>query len=162
MNRLAQRLQTLIANVHPALRSIPDAGRKYREGWSAKEEIGHLIDSAANNHLRFVGGALQTEFQGPSYAQAEWVNLHGYQELPWADLLEFWRRYNELLVRVIARIPEDRLHTPCAIGDSPAVPLEAVIDSYIEHLQHHVDHILWGGLLVSDPASGSRALVSSR
>jgi hypothetical protein len=31
------------------------------DGWSRKEELGHLIDSAANNHIRFVLATIDTE-----------------------------------------------------------------------------------------------------
>jgi hypothetical protein len=43
----------------------------------------------------------------------------------------------------LERIPEDRLKAECRIGDGPAVTLEFVIDDYIRHMQHHLDHILY-------------------
>ena len=57
------------------------------ESWSPKQELGHLIDSAANNHIRFVRAALEPEFRGPGYAQNDWVDLHGYQEMPWQSIV---------------------------------------------------------------------------
>ena len=63
------------------LRSKPDP-----EHWSRKQELGHLVDSAANNHVRIVRAALEAEFRGAPYDQQGWVRTHGYQELPWPSL----------------------------------------------------------------------------
>ncbi len=56
--------------------------------------------------------------------------------------VDFWERYNRLLVELVARIPEDRLATRCRIGESVPVTLGFVIEDYIAHMQHHLDHIL--------------------
>ncbi len=61
------------------------------DSWSRKEELGHLIDSAVNNHVRFAAASLQTEFSGPTYEQDGWVRVHGYHEMPWLSLLDSWR-----------------------------------------------------------------------
>jgi hypothetical protein len=141
---LDQLLQTTIDNELPHLRSITedDAALKTPTAWSRKEELGHLIDSASNNHQRFVRASLQAEFHGPSYDQNGFVALHGYQELNWSDILEFWRRYNGLLARVVGRIPKEKLQTPCRVGDSATVTLQFLIEDYVAHMQHHLDHIL--------------------
>jgi hypothetical protein len=141
---LAHRLRQRITDELPYLYSIPeaDAASKPASKWSRKEELGHLIDSASNNHLRFVQGALQPEYRGPGYDQHACVQLHGYQDLSWADVLALWRSYNLLLAELIARIPADKLTTPCIIGDGAPVTLRFVIEDYILHLRHHVDHIL--------------------
>jgi hypothetical protein len=128
----------------PALRALGETESqvKVSEAWSRKEELGHLIDSASNNHLRFVRASLEPEFHGPSYDQNGSVKLHGYQELAWMDLVEFWQRYNRLLAEVIKRIPENKLQTPCSVGNGPAATLRFVIEEYVAHMQHHLDHIL--------------------
>src|SRR3954452_978925 len=79
--------------------------------WSPKQELGHLIDSATNNHIRFARAAIAQEFAGPGYAQDEWVRIHGYQEMPWQAVVDFWYQYNSFLAGLVERIPEDRLHT---------------------------------------------------
>ena len=142
---LAQALRRLVESELAGLQAISEeaAGRPGQNGgWSRKEELGHLIDSAANNHQRFVRAALASEFRGPGYAQDEWVKLHGYREARWATLTGFWRQYNLLLARVIERIADEQLATPCVIGDSQAVTLGFLIEDYLLHVQHHLDHIL--------------------
>lgn len=143
---LAQALQQVIAREFPALQAITDAESAAKptleSEWSQKEELGHLIDSATNNHVRFVRASLEPEFRGPGYEQEGWVRMHGYNQLPWTTLIDFWQRYNSLLAHLVEQIPEERLETRCIIGTSESVTLGFVIEDYILHLQHHVDHIL--------------------
>ena len=144
LQELAQLLRRRIEEEYPLLIAIPDsvAAEKPASKWSRKEETGHLIDSAANNHLRFVRAALEPEYRGPGYDQDRGVALHGYQELPWPDLVELWRRYNLLLAELIQRISADKLGTQCSVGANPPVTLRFLIEDYVLHLRHHVDHIL--------------------
>jgi hypothetical protein len=141
----ALALEEAIAREIACLRQItePAAAIKPAPGvWSKKEELGHLIDSAANNHVRFVRASIEPEFRGLGYQQDEWVRLHGYQEMAWTDIIDFWRRYNGFLVGLVKRIPEEKLLTPCVVGESAAVTLEFLIEDYVLHMQHHLDHIL--------------------
>lgn len=110
--------------------------------WSRKQELGHLVDSAQNNHQRIVLAVLNGAYEGPTYEQSGWVDLHGYDDLSWDELLRHWSTRNQLLGRVVARIPEDRLSAPVTIGTDPAMTLEAWIVDYLQHLEHHVEHII--------------------
>ncbi|MBV8551681.1 MAG: DinB family protein [Acidobacteriaceae bacterium] len=112
------------------------------EGWSRKQELGHLIDSATNNRVRFVVAALSRNYTGPTYDANGWVELGGYTDANWSDLVELWVRLNEALARVVERIPNDKLWTPCVVGGADPVSLEFLIDDYVLHMQHHLDHIL--------------------
>ena len=144
--RLSQLLRRIIDHELPDLRNLKEPAVSVRPrgpgSWSPKEELGHLIDSAANNHIRFVRAALEAEYRGPGYAQNDWVGLHGYQEMPWETIVDLWFGYNSLLAVLIARIPPDRGTSFCYIGAGEAATLAFVIEDYIVHLQHHVDHLL--------------------
>ena len=119
------------------------AGRPWREGgWTRRQVLGHMIDSAANNHQRFVRSSLDGSYTGPVYAQEGWVNAHGYDNMPWTVLLEWWQAYHEILKAVVARISEDRLSTMCCVGDNEAVTLRFLIEDYVEHQRHHLRQIL--------------------
>lgn len=142
---LAEALRQVIDEELTRLLAIPDedAGVPGRNGgWSQKEELGHLIDSAANNHQRFVRAALEAGYNGPGYQQDEWVKVHGYAEWHWTELTTFWQQYNALLAHVIDRIPEDRLKARCVVGTGEPVTLGFLIEDYVHHMQHHLDHIL--------------------
>lgn len=145
MSSFSSRLQRAIAEEEPRLLAISDssAGASPQgDAWSKKRELGHLVDSATNNRARFIKAALEGQYAGPSYDGVGWVEMGGYGAMPWSDLIDLWKALNLALAVVLDRIPADRLSAQCRIGEEPAVLLEFVIDDYILHMQHHLDHIL--------------------
>jgi hypothetical protein len=62
--------------------------------------------------------------------------------MSWTEIIDFWERYNQFLARLVRQIADDRLTTPCVVGQSAPVTLRFLIEDYTLHLQHHVDHIL--------------------
>ncbi len=143
--QLADELEQTVAREAAALAhadaNAAGAPRPNRT-WTAKEELGHLIDSAANNHQRFMRASIDGSYRGPGYQQDEWVARHGYAGMAWDDLVEFWRRHNLLIARVVERIPEERLGSECVIGNGAPVTLRWLIEDYIVHMQYHLDRIL--------------------
>ncbi len=138
------------------LLSMPETEAAARPGegkWSAKETIGHLIDSAANNHQRFVRAQLKEDLVFPGYAQEEWVRTQAYQEAPWPLLVNFWRFYNLHLAHVMAHAPEGERQRPrhehnlheigfaSVSSDEPAT-LEHLMRDYVVHLKSHLRQIL--------------------
>jgi uncharacterized damage-inducible protein DinB len=115
-------------------------------GWSSKQIIGHLIDSACNNHQRFVRAQWCERLEFPPYQQEEWVACQKYNLRNWRDLLDFWKAYNEHIAHVIDAIDEENLQTPCVVGWSSepddVIPLSEVIESYWEHMEHHLNQIV--------------------
>jgi DinB family protein len=106
--------------------------------WSPKQVLGHLIDSAANNHQRFVRAQEGDSYTGPGYTQDHWVAVQGYHATAWEDLIALWHAYNRHLARVIERIPEARRSTPLTIGSNPPMTLSFVAADYVHHLRHHL------------------------
>lgn len=146
MHNFAQRLLSVIDEEERRLRAIsePSASVCPPPGgaWTRKQELGHLIDSAINNRVRFISAALEGEYAGPSYDGEGWVALGGYEDTPWNALIDLWKTLNQQLAVVIERIPSQCLSAPCRVADAPPVTLEFLIDDYILHMQHHLDHIL--------------------
>ena len=126
--------------------------RRTPEKWSPKEIIGHLIDSAANNHQRFVRGQFQDDLLFAGYEQEQWVAAQHYREASWPLLIELWRTYNLHLLHLVSHIPAHKLkrqhqaHSLHKIAwqlvkeDEPAT-LEYLIRDYIAHLKHHLRQI---------------------
>jgi hypothetical protein len=139
--RLAAALATAPARL--AAISEEDAGRSSGPGrWSPKEIIGHLIDSASNNHQRFVRAQLADSYSCPGYTQQEWVAAQYYRAEPWYDLLNLWVLYNRHLLHVLRHVRESALDTPVSIRDSAPMPLAHVMTDYVRHLEHHLSQIL--------------------
>ena len=120
--------------------------------WSAKQIIGHLIDSAANNHARFVLAQLKDDLLFAGYQQEGWVRVQQYQKAPWPQLVEFWRAYNLHLLHVMSYVPPEKLTNQCAqhslqtiafetVSESEPVTLEYLMKDYVVHLKHHLGQI---------------------
>lgn len=157
---LAETLYEAITRELPNLQQITEERAKEvlrPEGWNRKQELGHLIDSAANNHVRFVRAAIEDEFRGPAYNQNAWVDLHGWAELPWATIVDFWFRYNSVLVQLLRRIPDEKLGTPCYIGSHPVQTLEVLATDYVAHMQHHLDASLKRDQVTPYPAVAAKS-----
>ena len=151
----AEKLRRAVAAGFPRLRALSEerSSRPRAPGkWSPKEVIGHLIDSASNNHQRFVRAAFQEDLVFPGYEQDEWVRNQRYRECPWADLVELWRLYNLQLARVMEATPEGlrrretRRHNFHDIGfqtflEGEPATLDGLMHDYVAHLGHHLAQI---------------------
>ncbi len=125
--------------------SEAEASRDRGEGrWVKKEILGHLIDSAANNHQRFVRAQFADPFVWPGYDQRAWVTLHRYRARSWDELLELWRTLNGQVAAVIETMPAEKLQTSCLIGEREATSLEWWIRDYLRHLKHHLEQLAEG------------------
>lgn len=127
--------------------------------WSAKEELGHLIDSAANNHQRIVRAQLKDNLPLPDYDGERWVEVHGYHNREWTELIALWRAGNSQLLAAAKSVPEEAWSHTLTIGDSQPMTLAFVIDDYITHMTHHLEHI---GIPVDDiPESTDESIARS-
>jgi hypothetical protein len=153
---LSSALERVIQDELPSLQAVSELSAGVRPdgdfSWSPKEELGHLIDSAANNHIRFVRALIEPEFRGPSYAQNDWVTVHRYLEMPWPAIVEFWYGYNKFIVSLLARVPENKLQTLCFVGSDSGVSLDFLVSDYVLHMRHHLDHILGREHVTAYPA----------
>ena len=110
--------------------------------WSKKEILGHLIDSAANNHQRFVRAQGVPRLEFPEYEQEFWVATQAYATESWPDLVNLWLLLNRHLVHVLKAMPPEMLSHELVIGGRPAVTLEAVAIDYLRHLNQHLAQLL--------------------
>lgn len=136
-----------------ALSSAQSARRPAPGRWSPREIVGHLIDSASNNHQRFVRAQFQEELVFPGYDQDAWVSVQQYQEAEWTRLIELWQAFNSRLASVMDAIPEHirsrprRVHNLHEIAfvtvpEHVATTLDYFMEDYVHHLEHHLKQIL--------------------
>ena len=107
--------------------------------WSLKEIIGHLVDSASNNHQRFVRLQSDDLLNFPAYDTEEWIRAQKYNSMKWDTLVALWYNYNCLLIHVIENVGEAMLQNVW-VKDEDAIPLELLINEYYKHLELHVEH----------------------
>jgi hypothetical protein len=144
MKELSEQLLFIVDSAEQKLRRVPDRETTcpvLRGGWSRKQVIGHLIDSASNNHQRFVRAAVQGSLEFPSYDQDENVRVQAHQDANWYLLVSLWAAYNRYLAHVIAHLPPGKLDVPCRIGSAATVTLRFLATDYLSHLRHHLKQI---------------------
>lgn len=105
--------------------------------WSISEVIGHLVDSACNNHQRFVRAQYCTDFVFPKYNQTEWVAAANYRESNWESLVELWYYYNRQIAVLIRNMRVSSLSTLCTITPYQTCTLEYLVIDYLAHMKHH-------------------------
>ena len=155
MTHYTEDLRTVVAQAVERLRDLPDSVVSMRpspDAWSIKEVIGHLVDSAANNHHRFVRARSQANLVFSGYAQEDWVVAQDYNTAPWPELLDFWKAYNFHIARVMKLVPESvrfkaheehnldvvAFHPP---ADGQSATLEHLMADYVAHLKHHLRQV---------------------
>jgi DinB family protein len=124
--------------------------------WSPKEIIGHLIDSASNNHQRFVRAQFSDDLIFAGYEQEGWVRVQNYQGESWPELVELWRLYNQHILHVMSLVPEEtrrklrykhNLHQIASdsLSESEPVTLEWFMRDYVDHMKKHLGQIFADG-----------------
>ena len=155
MTQTHERLRAAITEAFPRLSTISDSDAATSPApgkWSPKQVIGHLIDSASNNHQRFVRANFADDLIFPGYDQERWVELGRYAEAPWESLLMLWREFNLQIARVMEATPDavasalrtrHNLHQLAwhpVPEDQPAT-LVYFMSDYVDHLEHHLRQI---------------------
>jgi hypothetical protein len=145
MKETVAEFSAAIEQASKQLLAITEAESEVRPAptkWSKKEIIGHLIDSAANNHQRFVRLQVSDQLSLPGYEQESWVSVQGYQNERWEQLVQLWRSYNLHLLHLMLRVPQEKLQNTCRIGSNEPVTLGFIMTDYVRHLKHHLNQAL--------------------
>ena len=156
MPEYAAHLLRLVDECTPRLLGLPEEavrGRPAPDKWSPAEILGHLVDSASNNHQRFVRGQLQDPLVFPGYDQEAWVEAQRHRDAPWAELVTLWSSFNRHLARVMTAVPPEVRDRPrtghnfdviawrTIPADEPA-SLGWFMADHVGHPEHHLRQIL--------------------
>jgi hypothetical protein len=145
MKETANHLREVVSSILPLLQAISEDKASQKpapEKWSPKEIMGHLIDSAANNHQKFVRGMKQEHNDVVGYEQNFWVESQQYNAANWSDLLALWQAYNLHLAHIIEKADAETLSNTISIDGSKPFTLKFIMKDYAEHLKHHILQIL--------------------
>ncbi|MCB0534400.1 MAG: DinB family protein [Lewinellaceae bacterium] len=151
LHRIIDQATPELLKISPEIAATPPQPGK----WSPAEIIGHLIDSASNNHGRFLRAQQSAGLTGLPYDQEFWVEQQQYRSANWPELVQLWAAFNRQLARGMDTTPEEsltrlRLHhnlDQIAFKTVPAdkpVTLLYFMQDYVAHLEHHLMQILPG------------------
>ena len=158
---MTHELQTVINRLQENINKASSDFLKYPEEelrkkpaankWSKKELLGHLIDSAANNHHRFVKAQFWESMASPEkepftivpYEQDDWVRVQKYNQVDSKYLVELWKMYNQHIIWIISNYPDEKLKVKCKSIDDreTAENVFLLIKDYVDHMDHHFNQI---------------------
>ena len=145
VNDAALELDSVLGLIPEGLLRISDADAALPRApgkWSRKQILGHLVDSASNNHQRFVRATLAGELIFPPYEQDGWVGVQRWADVPWERIVRLWEEFNRHLLHLMRSIPAGRHETLCIVEGRDPVTLEYLMRDYVRHLKHHLDQVL--------------------
>lgn len=137
-----QSAQQAVAAFQELLDTTPAKAAHVRispDAWTLTEIVGHLVDSANNNHQRFARLRLGDLEAFPGYEAEPWVQTQAYDDFDFGMLGSLWASYNALLLHLAAHTPEAALQNAWLRPDGPQT-LEFLIEDYYRHLRLHTDH----------------------
>jgi len=118
--------------------------RRNRQNRTIKQILGHLIDSASNNHQRMVRLQYSKDLLFfPDYRQDNdlWIALQDYQNADWANLIQLWKFYNLHIIHVIHSVDVKKLNNYWCDFGGTKVTLKEMIEGYLDHLHLHIKEI---------------------
>jgi hypothetical protein len=154
MEKFLEEFDAWIDGSEKRLRAIPDEEASHQPPgkWSPKQILGHLIDSAANNHHRFVKAHFTDDLICSEYDQERWVSVQKYNNEAWTNLITLWVAYNRHLLHVVSVMPEEILGADRKqhnldqvafkpVGKEMSTTLKYFVEDYADHMRHHLIQI---------------------
>ena len=136
-----ERLLNENVNYFPRINPIILEERKPGK-WSKKEVLGHLVDSAVHNLIRFTEiNYLEKPYRHRPYNQIDLVNLNQYQTKEINELTQLWFSLNKQILRIMKSVDEEALDYKIILSDESIIDLRFLMTDYVEHLEHHINQI---------------------
>ena len=117
--------------------------KRNRQNRTIKQILGHLIDSAANNHQRMVRLQYNEKLTFPDYQQDNdlWIALQDYQNADWNTIIQLWKYYNLHMIQVIKSVDQSKLKNSWQSFENITVTLQQMIEGYLGHIDLHLSEI---------------------
>lgn len=128
------------------LTDLPDetvTKRRNRQNRTIKQILGHLIDSASNNHQRMVRLQYHEKLVFPDYQQDNdlWIELQDYQNADWLAIIQLWKYYNLHIIQIIHSVDQSKLGNSWQNFENQTVTLRQMIEGYTDHIELHLNEI---------------------
>ena len=145
-DKLASDIENTVDDACKRFKNLPAEAVEARPNpgaWSVKEILGHLIDSASNNHQRFVRLQIVDNLIFPDYSKdnSTWIAIQKYQVAPWNELLSIWRYYNHHLARIIRAVDLNSIEHVWIVDKVTSISLGDMMTDYLRHLEDHLQQI---------------------
>ena len=141
-----KKTEALLSIINEYFKSVSDTVLEFKPSenkWSKKEILGHLIDSAMHNLVRFTEiNYLEKPYHHRPYSQIDLVNLNQYQTMDTDELVQLWLSLNKQIIRVFKNIDDESLDYQIILSDQSVIDLKFLITDYVEHLEYHINQIL--------------------
>jgi predicted protein tyrosine phosphatase len=139
-------IRRIVSEWEPQLLLLPEdviTERQNHQHRTIKQLLGHLVDSASNNHQRMVRLQYHEQLTFPDYTQDNdrWIAIQDYQHADWKNLVELWKSFNLHLIHLIQSIDQSTLHHTWIDFEGTAVTLVEMIKGYPSHLNLHINDI---------------------
>ncbi|HEY32084.1 MAG TPA: DinB family protein [Dehalococcoidia bacterium] len=143
MEKIYQDLKTIVDNFYQKYEDLSDEITSKSPGnneWNLKEIIGHLIDSACHNHQRFVRLRIIDELVFPDYGQdnSRWIQIAGYNQMKFQDILSLWRQYNLVIANIIKGVDSSKLDNYWLLNGE-RITLKFLMTDYLRHIGDHLN-----------------------
>lgn len=145
-HHLALQIEKAVNSTYEQLIGLSDGEAQSRPAeneWSIKEIIGHLVDSASNNHQRWVRLQIADGLGFPDYQNhnERWVRIQRYNDRAWESLLPLWRFFNLHLSAMVREVNKNCLQNRWVINENTTVTLDDLMVDYLRHLNAHLDQV---------------------
>jgi len=117
--------------------------KRNNQNRTIKQILGHLIDSASNNHQRMIRLQYNTILTFPDYRQDNdlWITLQDFQTEDWNNLIQLWKYFNLHMVQVIKSVDQSKLDNYWHDFEGTKVTLQEMIEGYLWHINLHLNEI---------------------
>lgn len=117
--------------------------KRNKQNRTIKQILGHLVDSAANNHQRMIRLQYNAQLDFPDYQQDNdlWIALQDYQNADWYTTIQLWKYYNLHMIQVIKSVDQTKLENSWENFEGNPVTLRQMIEGYLGHIDLHFNEI---------------------
>lgn len=159
MNMIGKKYADLLMNIVLSSSTMiealgPDFLETRRSGkkWNKRQILGHLIDSAYNNHQRIIRTEAQGNMIYKGYDADYWVDMNQYAVRKSDEVLESFIVVQRHFANVVAGLSDEKLTleyedhqlNETAMQEFPSGgrgSLSFLIWDYIYHIEHHLKQI---------------------
>jgi predicted protein tyrosine phosphatase len=145
-NIYTDQIEQVVREWEPKLLALAEdviTQRHNHQNRTIKQLLGHLVDSASNNHQRMVRLQYNRELVFPDYTQDNdrWIAIQDYQHSDWVNLVALWKSFNLHMVHLIKSIDKNALNNYWTDYEGNRVTLAEMIAGYPQHLKLHIGDI---------------------